>query len=299
LDILGVDGPANRPLDGVSLLPFLSGDMAERPQAAGIGIHGIFGFGETNHHVSANGTTTYPDICPNVSDALALGDVPTNFSTVGNQPQFSWAEGNDLKLFGCSGKCTGANCNSTAPGYYNKGWRFFLFNLTADRSETTDLWKARRPVARAMFERFQAWQASVRISQGPTENACNPPAPPVGPKVPITPVPGMQNVKKRCTATNGNKVGQVGSGTPQGCALECKKTADEAAATATAVYAAAKAGVRYEGFGRDPDETCGFFSFSKAAGECWLFKECTALEGSPAFVYTWSTYKMGENSVVG
>lgn len=129
LDALGLD--AHRPLDGISLLPYLRGHAPERDTSAGIGIHGIFRFGSTNHQVTPEGNTTFPDICPTHSDADALGDVPANFSTPGNQPQWSWAEGNHLKLFGCKGHCNGTNCNSTAPGYRNEGWHFFLFNLSA------------------------------------------------------------------------------------------------------------------------------------------------------------------------
>ena len=101
-----------------------------------------------------------------------MGDIPAKFSTPGNQPQFSWAEGNHLKLFGCKGHCDGTNCNSTAPGYRNEGWHLFLFNLTADRAETRDLWASQRAVAKAMLGRFVAWQQSVVESQGPAENGC-------------------------------------------------------------------------------------------------------------------------------
>ena len=167
MDILGTtdlqsnDQPP-RSLDGISLLPILRGDVVERPTHAGIGIHGIFRFGSTNHVIDPHtGATHFPDICPAHSDALDLGDVPEQFATPGGQPQFSWAEGNHLKLFGCDGHCDGTNCNSTAPGYANKGWRFFLFNLTSDPAETTDLWAAQRETALGMFSRFQAWQADV------------------------------------------------------------------------------------------------------------------------------------------
>lgn len=34
----------------------------------------------------------------------------------------------------------------------------FLYNLTADRAETTDLWASRRDVAKAMLGRFMKWQ---------------------------------------------------------------------------------------------------------------------------------------------
>ena len=52
LDILGLDSFEKRPLDGISLLPFLRGEEDERPVAAGVGIHGSFRFGTTNHVVN-------------------------------------------------------------------------------------------------------------------------------------------------------------------------------------------------------------------------------------------------------
>ena len=48
----------------------------------------------------------------------------------------------------------------------------FLYNLTADRAETTDLWAQQRDTARAMFGRCEEWQSSVRRSQSSAENGC-------------------------------------------------------------------------------------------------------------------------------
>lgn len=166
LDILGLPSYQGRRLDGTSLLPVLKGEQSERPIDAGIGIHGSFSFGITNRP---------RERCPVFSDARQLGDVPEHFSTSGRgSGQFSWAEGNHLKIFGCSGFCNGTNCNESGVPYPdNRGWRFFLFNLTNDPAETTDLWSHMRPVALAMFGRFQEWQASVRRSQGEEELGCN------------------------------------------------------------------------------------------------------------------------------
>ena len=157
-------------MDGVSLLPVLRGTQATRPSA--IGIAGSFLFGSTNHNVDpVSGVETWPDVCPNASASMALGDIPAGFSTPGQQPQFSWAEGNDLKLFGCIG-CKSQDyvrCSATATGDLKLGWRMFLFNLTADPNETTDLWgrEEMRPVAKSMLARFELWQTSVLHSQGP------------------------------------------------------------------------------------------------------------------------------------
>jgi hypothetical protein len=42
----------------------------------------------------------------------------------------------------------------------NPGWHVFLYNLTADRAETTDLWAVQRDDAKAMLGRFIQWQVS-------------------------------------------------------------------------------------------------------------------------------------------
>lgn len=76
----------------------------QRPIEAGIGIHGSFPYGDTNVPVQR---------CPMGDAASALGDVPANFSTSGRGTgQFSWAEGNHMKLFGCDGYCNGNNCKN-------------------------------------------------------------------------------------------------------------------------------------------------------------------------------------------
>jgi len=63
--------------------------------------------------------------------------------------------------------------NSTSPGFKNdNGWKVMLYNLTSDRAETRDLWRAQRPTAKAMLARFMAWQDSIRRSQGPAEIGC-------------------------------------------------------------------------------------------------------------------------------
>ena len=179
LDVLGMESHNNRALDGTSLLPILKGEITERPIDAGIGVHGSFPYGDTNHHCdSVTGACTRPFACPTNSSSATLGDVPADFSSIAHGPQFSWAEGNHLKMFGCRGDCTRMNCNSTAPGFEDPGWHFFLYNLTSDRAETTDLWAAQRSTAQAMFARFQKWQASIANSQSSAEIGCAGTAPP-------------------------------------------------------------------------------------------------------------------------
>lgn len=177
MELLGLDPSAvgHRVLDGISLLPTLRGEQPERPTAAGIGIHGSFPYGDTNHQcVDPACTTTHtPYRCPVDSASARLGDIPQGFESAAHGGwQFSFAEGNDLKLFGCKGYCNGFNCNSTSPGFKNPGWHFFLYNLTSDRAEEHDLWESQRPLALGMLGRFDAWQRSILHSQGPAEIGC-------------------------------------------------------------------------------------------------------------------------------
>ena len=74
LDILGMKSFEGRPLDGTSLLPVLSGKQAERPVVAGIGIHGSFPYGDTNHQCDFNLTNCKtPFRCPTNSSSVTLG----------------------------------------------------------------------------------------------------------------------------------------------------------------------------------------------------------------------------------
>ena len=242
LDLLG--GMASfegRPLDGVSLVPFLSGKVTARPMEAGLGWYGSFRFGSTDH---INGT--FPFFCPNTSWARELGDHPADqtFDTPGHQPQLAWAEGNHMKLFGCVGRD-------------NRLWQFFLYNLTTDRAETTDLWAVQRPLAKAMLGRFLAWQRSVVTSQGPTEIGCADPMPPRK----FTPVPQMQSVQARCSSENGNKLGQAPGDSAEICA----------------------------------EHTAGMHggAFSWSSGDyCWIFKSCDKPYDRGNFVYNWSSFTL-------
>merc|ERR1712178_249544 len=104
-----------------------------------------------------------------MSASQRLGDVPSNFKTPSSNPQFSWAEGNHLKIVGCQGNCVGQGCKPAFPG-----WHFFLYNLTSDRAEQHDLWEALRDQATGMLGRFQKWQHSIWCSQDVGEIGCNP-----------------------------------------------------------------------------------------------------------------------------
>jgi len=136
---------------------------------AGIGIHSHFQFGQTNKILDPKtGKYFLPFRCPNDSDSVRLGDVPTNFTLATHGWQFSWAEGNHLKIYGCKSSCLDSKyCNNDG----KPGWHFFLYNITEDRREETDLWSEMRDEANAMLRRFIRWQGSVVYSQK-TEAGC-------------------------------------------------------------------------------------------------------------------------------
>jgi hypothetical protein len=58
-------------------------------------------------------------------------------------------------------------------------WQAFLYDIAADRAETTDLWRSQRTIAQQMLGRFLKWQTSVFASQQvPKQNGLPPPRPP-------------------------------------------------------------------------------------------------------------------------
>jgi hypothetical protein len=186
-----------------------------------------------------------------------------------------------LKMFGCRGMCNGrTNCvnhTSGLPHKANPGWHFFLYNLTADRAEESDLWAVQRADAKAMLGRFQDWQQSVVHSKGPAENGCfpapptpppptPPPSPPPPPPPGMMPVPGMQDVAERCGSADGVSVlGQQGAPDAGSCGQLC---------------------VERKG--------CKFISFSPGCKCCWLYAACDQPEKGTGWVYKdWSTYGLG------
>ena len=153
LDLLGLD--AKQTQDGASLVPFMKNagaaaddagqgdsDATPRPDDEPIGHYGVFGYGSTRN---TGGNFT----CPGLNDKSHVPNAPEGYSAPGHQRQFSWSEGH-LKLFGCESP--------------DKNWHLFLYNVTADRAESTDLWKSRQAEARDMLGRFTAWQATVESS---------------------------------------------------------------------------------------------------------------------------------------
>ena len=80
LDILGMESFEGRPLDGHSLLPILRGEITQRPVVAGIGIHGSFPYGDTNHVCDDEGQNCKNLYrCPANSTSVTLGDLPEGF----------------------------------------------------------------------------------------------------------------------------------------------------------------------------------------------------------------------------
>ena len=61
---------------------------------------------------------TQKDVCVFLVCFACAGDVPEGFhpNPDGQTNQFSWSEGNDLKLFGCQGYCNGHNCINQTSG---------------------------------------------------------------------------------------------------------------------------------------------------------------------------------------
>ena len=171
--------------------------------------------------------------------------MPADFTTPGGQPQFAWMQG-DLKLFGCQ------------QPHGNHSWQFFLYNISADRNETRDLWALQRSDARRLFKDFSAWQQDVLRSQV-QESQC------AGAVPPYAPVPGMQHVKVRCTAAGDNFLGEQNAPSTDRCAAAC----------------AGETG-------------CHFFSINDPPQNCWLFRACAQHDSSPTWVYNWSTYEIGD-----
>ena len=274
--------------DGTSLLPVLRREQTERPPEAGIGIHGSFPYGDTNHQLDpATGKLITPFRCPAVSNSSLLGDVPANFSSAAEGGyQFSWAEGNHLKLFGCRGYCTHENCNNTSPGFENPGWHFFLYNLTADRAEERDLWRSQRSDALAMLARFEAWQASVRRSQSSAEIGCRaePPDPPAFAPVALN----MTTTMARCAASSppGNFLHELGG---VSSAAECAAACAGSAAMHSSLSRSAARGIQ------PTSPACHAFSHSPRCGCCWLFADCDAgqADRSSTWVYSdWTSYRI-------
>lgn len=130
------------PIDGVSLLPLLAGNVTRR--ASPIGWYSAFPW-------MLMPPTPPPriDCSTRAWQGLPVG-FPTDFATPFHQPQLAWTEG-ELKLFAC---------NPTPLNATN--WRFSLFDVVADEREENDLWpRLGSSKGSLLFHNFLAWQASV------------------------------------------------------------------------------------------------------------------------------------------
>ena len=144
LDIAGVSPHPAFPLDGVSLLPLLAGQTANR--STPIGWYSDFEWGLFPPERNTSITCTE-------RKAQAPSSLPTDFQTPFAQRQLAWTEG-PMKLFACS---------STPK--VTDSWRFALYNVVADEKEQEDLWpQLGNTVGNAMFQRFLVWQRSVEHS---------------------------------------------------------------------------------------------------------------------------------------
>jgi hypothetical protein len=166
------------------------------------------------------------------------------------------------------------NKTSGIPHPANPGWHFFLYNLTSDRTETTDLWADERATAQSMFQRFEAWQSSVERSKGPEENGCYPPpapaptpSPPPAPPTDFHPVPGMQDAAERCGSADPTKMfGESPASTLNQCAYKCSQR-----------------------------PACEYISYSPACGCCWMYGACDTPEKGQGWTFKdWSSYALGK-----
>jgi hypothetical protein len=131
------------PLDGVSLVPALTGRAMARPNALGWLCAWPLTVGDAGADCP-NGTQVPPSF------------PPSGFALPASQQQAAWMEG-EMKLVGCR--------NAAATWF----WR--LFDVEVDKAEANDLFAAQLPLADAMFVRFQAWSASVNVSRA-NESEC-------------------------------------------------------------------------------------------------------------------------------
>ena len=141
LDLLG-SGDIRRntswPLDGLSLVPALTGSVTtDRAGALGW----LCAWQLTTDNAAAE--------CPS-GPAVQPPSCPANFTAPDSLPQVAWMEG-PLKLIACR--------NSQA------AWRWRLFNITADPTETLDLFADRITEADAIFQRLHTWLVSVNSSR--------------------------------------------------------------------------------------------------------------------------------------
>jgi hypothetical protein len=72
-----------------------------------------------------------------------------------------------LLVFRCFPPLTHTNHGAGKDKEINPGWHVFLYNLTADRAETTDLWAVQRDEAKAMLGRFIQWQVCIAAPHSP------------------------------------------------------------------------------------------------------------------------------------
>eukprot|EP00048_Salpingoeca_helianthica_P012518 m.182805 g.182805 ORF g.182805 m.182805 type:complete len:575 (-) comp15383_c0_seq1:128-1852(-) len=143
MDIIGA-APTHPdwPLDGVSLLPLLAGNVTHR--ASPMGWYSAFPW------------ALLPSAPPPLVECATRPhhplprNFPADFATPFNQPQLAWSEG-ELKMFAC---------NPTPRNASN--WRFSLYDVVTDEREENDLWPELRDTkGSAMFGNFLTWQASV------------------------------------------------------------------------------------------------------------------------------------------
>ena len=149
MDLIGASRAHSAwPIDGISLVPALTGKATTRPTA----------YPWLSDFALESGNAT----CP-AGAARLPPSAPANFTTPANQPQVAWMEG-PLKLVAC---------RNPAP---TSSWQFRLFDVDADPAEANDLFEARLAVADAMYVRLAAWLVSVQASRDAETNCTACPA---------------------------------------------------------------------------------------------------------------------------
>lgn len=147
-EIVGVDVP-ERPLDGISLLPLLEGEMTERPEP-------IF-FWSYNTRNEAKGREPYiaPPLQQGTTPLVKLmGDIATrNFSNY-RHPEIAESDYNGTRVM---------LGNRYKLIVHNNG-KVELFDIIADPAEKTDLAEDKPEVAEQIQQQLRDWQTSVLTS---------------------------------------------------------------------------------------------------------------------------------------
>ena len=150
LEIAGVTIQGQPPLDGVSLVPLIEGQMGDRPKPMGFWDYPIKGIGTPSHQwmtevLEAQQAGREPEADWRLR--LDAGKITERYSETELPGHSAWTDG-DWKLHRIADQ-TGAKV------------RFELYNLGEDREEKNDLYAEQADRAEKMKAALEAWQRSV------------------------------------------------------------------------------------------------------------------------------------------